>query len=144
MPLELRQRLEQVPIVCLEDAFDARVERILRDYVWQQCADFVAVHGEVAGLDLFAARLLDSLGKLAKRLGGDRYQALRGSMLAALARQRNQGDLSLHRSWIAALMRDYYDPMYTYQRQSRADRIVFQGDHRAVLDFLRALPSSTR
>ena len=41
-------------------------------------------------------------------------------------------------------MRDYYDPMYTYQRQSRADRIVFQGDHRAVLDFLRALPSSTR
>ena len=26
--------------------------------------------------------------------------------------------------------------MYAYQRQSRADRIVFQGDHRAVLDFL--------
>ena len=32
----------------------------------------------------------------------------------------------------------YYDPMYAYQRQSRADRIVFQGDHRAVLDFLRS------
>ena len=138
VPLELRQRLERVPIVCLEDAFDARVERILRDYVQQQCADFVAVHGEAAGTDLFAARLLDSLGKLAKRLGGDRYQALRGSMQAALAQQRSRGDLSLHRDWIAALMRDYYDPMYAYQRQSRADRIVFQGDHRAVLDFLRS------
>ena len=114
------------------------MERILRDYVQQQCADFVAVHGEAAGTDLFAARLLDSLGKLAKRLGGDRYQALRGSMQAALVQQRSRGDLSLHRDWIAALMRDYYDPMYAYQRQSRADRIVFQGDHRAVLDFLRS------
>ena len=138
VPLELRQRLEQVPMVCLEDPFEARLERILRDYVQQQCADFVAVHGEAAGADLFAARLLDSLGKLAKRLGGDRYQALRASMQEALARQRSHGDLSLHRDWIAALMRDYYDPMYAYQRQSRADRIVFQGDRRAVLDFLRA------
>ncbi len=138
VPLELRQRLERVPIVCLEDAFDARVERILRDYVQQQCADFVAIHGEAAGTDLFAARLLDSLSKLAKRLGGDRYQALRGSMQTALAQQRSRGDLSLHQDWIAALMRDYYDPMYAYQRQSRADRIVFQGDHRAVLDFLRS------
>ena len=114
------------------------MERILRDYVQQQCADFVAIHGEAAGTDLFAARLLDSLGKLAKRLGGDRYQALRGSMQAALVQQRSRGDLSLHRDWIAALMRDYYDPMYAYQRLSRADRIVFQGDHRAVLDFLRS------
>ncbi len=138
VPLELRQRLERVLIVCLEDAFDARVERILRDYVQQQCADFVSIHGEAAGTDLFAARLLDSLGKLAKRLGGDRYQALCGSMQAALAQQRSRGDLSLHRDWIAALMRDYYDPMYAYQRHSRADRIVFQGDHRAVLDFLRS------
>ena len=99
---------------------------------------FCGSHGEVAGTDLFAARLLDSLGKLAKRLGGDRYQVLRGSMQTALAQQRSRGDLSLHRDWIAALMRDYYDPMYAYQRQSRADRIVFQGDHRAVLDFLRS------
>ena len=90
VPLELRQRLERVPIVCLEVAFDARVERILRDYVQQQCADFVAIHGEAAGTDLFAARLLDSLGKLAKRLGGDRYQALRGSMQAALVQQRSR------------------------------------------------------
>lgn len=137
VPLELRQRLEQVPIVCLLDHFEARVERILRDYVQQQCADFVAAHGEATGQDLFAARLLESLGKLAKRLGGDRYQALRASMQAALARQKTHGELSLHRDWIAVLMREYYDPMYAFQRQNRADRIVFEGDRQAVIDYLR-------
>ena len=138
VPLALRQRAEQAPIVCLDEGFDARIERILQDYVVQQCADFVAVHGEAAGADLFAARLLESLDKLAKRLGGDRHRTLRAAMQAALGRQRSHADTALHRDWIVALMRHYYDPMYAYQRQLRADRIVFQGDRAAVLDYLRA------
>lgn len=136
VPLALRQRLEQAPIVCLDDGFEARVERILQDYVVQQCADYVAAHGQSAGVDLFAVRLLESLDKLAKRLGGDRHRALRSTMLAALARQKDHGDHALHRDWIVALVRDYYDPMYAYQRRLRADRIVFQGDRCAVLEYL--------
>ena len=142
VPLALRQRLEQAPIVCLDDGFDARVERILQDYVVQQCADFVAAHGEAVGTDLFATRLLESLDKLAKRLGGDRHRALRATMLAALARQKDHADPALHRGWIAPLVRDYYDPMYAYQQRQRAGRIVFQGDRRAVLEYLRASAST--
>lgn len=142
VPLELRQRLERAPIVCLEDHFEARVERILQDYVAAQCAEFVVAHGEVVGAEMFSSRLLESLDKLAKRLGGDRYQALRGTMQAALLRQQTAGDLSLHRDWIAALMRYYYDPMYEYQRQNRADRIVFRGDYNAVMDYLRTFSGS--
>ena len=142
VPLALRQRLEQAPIVCLDDGFDARVERILQDYVVQQCADFVAAYGEAVGTDLFAARLLESLDKLAKRLGGDRHRALRATMLAALAWQKDHADPALHRGWIAQLVRDYYDPMYAYQQRQRAGRIVFQGDRRAVLDYLRASAST--
>ena len=138
VPLELRQRLEQVPIVCLEDPFEARVERILRDYVLLQCADFVATYGDAVGAAMFSARLQENLAKLAKRLGGDRYQALSANMQAALARQHSHGDLSLHRDWIAVLIRDYYDPMYVYQRQNRVHRIVFEGDHQAVSEYLRA------
>ena len=142
VPLALRQRLEQAPIVCLDDGFDARVERILQDYVVLQCADFVAAHGEAVGTDLFAARLLESLDKLAKRLGGDRHRALRAAMLAALARQKDYADPALHRGWIAQLVRDYYDPMYAYQQRQRAGRIVFQGDRQAVLEYLGASAST--
>lgn len=140
VPLPLRQRLEQVPIVCLTDDFDRRVERILQDYVVQQCAAFVAAQGPQAGVDLFAARLLESLDKLVKRLGGTLHQSLRAAMQRALAVQKDTGNAELHRDWITVLMRQYYDPMYAFQRSNRAERICFEGDHAAVLAYLREHP----
>ena len=88
-------------------------------------------------LMLFAARLLESLDKLAKRLGGSLHQTLRGVMQRALLAQKETGDVDLHRDWIAVLMRQYYDPMYAYQRSSRVERIRFEGDRLEVLAFLR-------
>lgn len=137
VPLELRLCLEQAPMVHVEEPFEARVERILRDYVVAQCADFCAVQGEVQGVEAFSARLLESLDKLHKRLGGDRHLMLRGTMLHALARQKAHGDVEQHRDWIAALLRYYYDPMYAYQRESRAGRTAFQGSFDQVLSYLR-------
>lgn len=136
VPLGLRQRLEQAPIVYLHDTFDARVERVLRDYVVQQCAEFAAQLGAGPGFDAYAARLLTSLDKLSRRLGGDLHQQLRLSMQAALQTQQAQGDVAQHRGWIAALLQRYYDPMYDYQRQTRAERIVFEGERDAVLAYL--------
>ena len=140
VPLELRQRLEHAPIVYLHDAFDARVDRILRDYVVLQCAEFAALHGAQAGFDAYAARLLTSLDKLARRLGGDLHQRLRQTMQAALRQQQASHDVALHRDWITVLLTHYYDPMYAYQRQGRAGRIVFEGDRAAVCAYLREGP----
>ena len=138
VPLELRLRLEQAPIVYLHDTFEARVQRILRDYVVLQCADFAALLGPEAGFEAFATRLLASLDKLARRLGGDLHQRLRAVMQAALAQQQqNDASAGLHREWITALLRHYYDPMYAYQRQSRAGRIVFEGERAEVVAYLR-------
>ena len=83
------------------EGFDARIERILQDYVVQQCADFVAVHGEAAGADLFAARLLESLDKLAKRLGGDRHRTLRAAMQWCRARIITATPRAASPSWSA-------------------------------------------
>ncbi|WP_440110227.1 tRNA 2-selenouridine(34) synthase MnmH [Acidovorax sp. BL-A-41-H1] len=144
VPLELRLRLEQAPIVYLQDTFEARVERILRDYVVLQCADFAAMLGPEAGFEAYAARLLASLDKLARRLGGDLHQRLRAVMQAALVQQQqSDANVGLHLEWITELLRHYYDPMYAYQRQSRAERIVFEGERAAVMDYLRELGSGT-
>ena len=64
-------------------------------------------------------------------------------MQTALVRQTASGDVDLHRAWITALVREYYDPMYVYQRDSRRERIVFEGDERAVLAYLRERSSPT-
>ncbi|WP_374672301.1 tRNA 2-selenouridine(34) synthase MnmH [Acidovorax temperans] len=144
VPLPLRERLAQAPMVYLHDGFEARVERILRDYVVRQHAEFVAACGsQERGFEAYAARLLASLDKIERRLGGALHQQLRQSMENALQRQEEYGDAASHRGWIAALLQHYYDPMYAYQRQSRAQRIVFEGARSEVMAYLGECGAST-
>ncbi|WP_416756795.1 tRNA 2-selenouridine(34) synthase MnmH [Pseudomonas sp. BNK-6] len=143
LPLPLYQSMQGLPMVWLEDRLDSRVQRILDDYVVNLSAEFVAVHGE-EGFSLFAERLLESLNKIHKRLGGERHQRLFLLMEAALAEQARSGDVELHRAWIEGLLGEYYDPMYAYQRESKGARIEFMGEHGAVLDYLRQRQSPSR
>ena len=68
LPLPLYQGMQQYPMVWLEDRFEDRVERILRDYVIDLSAEFASLHGE-NGFALFSERLLESLNNVQKRLG---------------------------------------------------------------------------
>jgi tRNA 2-selenouridine synthase len=122
--------------VWLEDAFEDRVERILRDYVINLCAEFISLHGEEDGFRLYAERLLQSLSNIQKRLGGERYQRLLAIMQAALDEQQRSAVVDLHRGWIDGMLREYYDPMYVFQRESKASRIEFAGDQAAVIAYL--------
>jgi len=137
LPLELYRGMQEWPIVWLEDSLENRIERILRDYVVDLRAEFTAAHGEDAGFELFAQRLRQSLDRTVKRLGRQRHEQLAAIMDAALAEQRRSGVVDGHRDWISGLLIQYYDPMYAYQRQQKAGRVIFQGDAPAVLDYLR-------
>lgn len=138
VPLGLYQGMQRYPLVWLEDAFDNRVERILRDYVTNLCAEFVAVHGEEDGRRLFAERMRQSMANIYKRLGGERFQRLSELLGQALDEQLRSGDVSLHRGWIEGLLKEYYDPMYAYQREAKAGRIEFAGDGVEVREYLKA------
>nr|WP_314583275.1 tRNA 2-selenouridine(34) synthase MnmH [uncultured Pseudomonas sp.] len=137
LPLELHQGMQQYPLVWLEDSRENRIERILRDYVIDLAAEFVAVHGPEQGFGLFAEQLRKSLSGIAKRLGGERFQRLSAILEDALAEQERSGDVAAHRGWIEGLLAEYYDPMYAYQRESKASRVIFSGDQAAVVEFLR-------
>ena len=137
LPLSLYQGMQQFPLVWLEDSFDGRVQRILRDYVTGLCAEFVALHGPEQGFALFSERLLDSLTNIRKRLGGERFKRLQECMQVALAEQQSNGNTELHRGWIEGLLNEYYDPMYAFQRDSKAQRIEFCGTQDEVVAYLR-------
>lgn len=137
LPLPLHQGLQRFPLIWLEDRFENRVERILQDYVVKLGAEFTALHGAEAGFPTFAERLRQSLANITKRLGGERYQRLAALLDAALAEQARSASVELHRAWIEGLLGEYYDPMYAYQRQSKAERIEFAGDQQAVVEYLR-------
>ena len=89
LPLPLFQGMQQFPMVWLEDSLEGRVERILRDYVVDLCAEFIAVHGD-EGFALFSERLLASLNNVQKRLGGERHRRMLILMEDALAEQAKQ------------------------------------------------------
>lgn len=138
VPLELYKGMQQYRLVWLEDSFDNRVQRILRDYVINLCGEFVALHGEESGPQLFAERMRQSMVKIHKRLGGERFQRLYGLLEQALDEQLRSGDVGLHRGWIEGLLNEYYDPMYAYQREAKASRIEFAGDALEVREYLKA------
>jgi tRNA 2-selenouridine synthase len=54
-----------------------------------------------------------------------------------LAEQARSGAVDLHRDWIEGLLREYYDPMYAFQREKKGARIEFVGEQAAVLEYLR-------
>ena len=136
LPLPLYQRMQGAPMIWLQDSLESRVERILRDYVVGLSAEFTAKKGE-HGFTLFSQRLLESLSNIQRRLGGERHQRLRAVMQAALQEQASCGSVDVHRVWIEALLREYYDPMYAFEREKKNARIVFAGDQAEVAEFLR-------
>ena len=121
----------------LDDSLEGRVERILQDYVIDLCAEFVAEHGADEGPAVFASALRQNLANITKRLGGERYRELDTIMQEALASQLASGDVDRHRDWIRKLLNDYYDPMYDYQLEQKAGRIIFRGNQREVVEYLR-------
>ncbi|MGJ3440676.1 tRNA 2-selenouridine(34) synthase MnmH [Pseudomonas sp. Je.1.5.c] len=138
LPLELYQGMQHYPLVWLEDSFANRVERILRDYVIHLSAEFVDLHGPEHGPRLYAERMLQSMANIHKRLGGERFQRLAEWLKLALDEQLRSGAVELHRGWIEGLLKEYYDPMYAYQRSAKAERIEFAGDAIEVQAYLKA------
>lgn len=140
VPLALYQAMQQAPLVWLEDSFEQRVGRILQDYVVDMQAEFALLHPHdpEAAFTALSEHLLGGVQRIRKRLGGERQQRIQALMQDALARHGRSGDVHEHRQWITALLQEYYDPMYAWQRDQKQARVVFAGDVDAVVAYLQA------
>lgn len=135
LPPVLRQAMQTAPVVVLDCDLESRISHSFENYILDKLAAWQARLGEDAGFLAFADDLQDSLFRVRKRLGGERYQQLKQQLGQALVSHK-KGDPEPHRKWIGGLLRDYYDPMYKYQLEGRKERIVFRGDRNSVLAFL--------
>lgn len=137
VPLALRQKTQQSPLVWVTADTDERVRRIQRDYIETLAQDYINEHGLGTGLELYQAHLTKSLHNLRKRLGLERYAELQRHLENALAEQLENGEFDGHRQWIEPLLTDYYDPMYQYQRQQKQSAVIFEGTAQDVISYLR-------
>ena len=135
VPAALFDQMQAAPLLWLEDSFENRVQRILQDYVIDQRADHDAVYGD-EGAARFSVHLRDSLFRIRKRLGGERYVQALALMQEALDIQETTGYAEGHRAWIELLLREYYDPMYVHQKVQKQHRIVACGDSDTLARFV--------
>lgn len=138
VPLALREKTQQSPLVWVTAPLEERVQRIQRDYIESLAQDYIDEYGTALGLQRYQAHLNKSLHNLHKRLGLERYAQLQQYLEQALAQQFDHGEFEAHRAWIEPLLTDYYDPMYRYQRQQKQSAVVFEGNVDEVIAYLKS------
>ena len=134
LPPPLQAAMRAAPLVVLEASFEARALRIHQDYILDNWRRFEGVHGDDA-FEKFSEYLLQALNSIKKRLGGIGFETCHNKLTDALTLQ-SLGNTSGHLGWIEYLLVNYYDPMYTYQLNQKAERIVFRGDAAEIRDYL--------
>jgi len=136
LPQALAVKMASSPAVMIDEPMESRIEAILQDYVTDLLPTYQKAFRE-DGFRAFGEFLLEALHRIRKRLGGERYDQIEALMRAALQHQEKTGGESLHRDWILALLKNYYDPMYDYQLANHSRNIVFRGSRAEVLAWHR-------
>ena len=140
LPECLRERMAQSPIAVVEDPFELRIERLREEYFTRMHHDFFAAYGEEQGWQEYSAYLHHGLFAIRRRLGLQRFAELTATLDESLAEQRRSGSTEAHFAWLVPLLNEYYDPMYRYQLEKKADKIVFRGTSEDVVSWLSSHP----
>ncbi len=136
LPESLRNKMQQAPLVLLEEDLQYRINITLKDYVIDLEAYYQKYYqqsGSESPFELFAAYLSESLARIKKRLGGERYQKINQQLQDALSEHKNSGDIAGHRIWIESLLSLYYDPMYDYQLEKKQQQLIFSGNSHQII-----------
>jgi tRNA 2-selenouridine synthase len=134
LPLSLQTARQDADWIQLDASVDARVEHSYENYILQNLEELM-IQDAARGFERFATGLLESLERIQRRLGGQRYAALKAVMQDALA-AHERGNPETHKTWIGELLTGYYDPMYDYQMNNRTKPPLFRGTEQEVVEYL--------
>ncbi|MFK0570609.1 tRNA 2-selenouridine(34) synthase MnmH [Endozoicomonas sp.] len=132
LPQSMRDKMQQSPLVLLEETMEERIKIGLKEYVTDNLAEFVAAYGDEQGFDQFVEGLSGSLYRIRRRLGGERYQQLTDMLEKAIQQHKKEGVIDGYSPLISDLLSHYYDPMYDYQLEQKEGEIIFRGNRQAI------------
>ena len=137
IPKNIFNKMRSSPIVVVEQSLEERIQQLLTEYVINMEAEFSEVHQdkEIA-FQQFSQYLLESLLRIRKRLGMQKWETLQANMKSALQNHRSTSDVSAHQSWLEPLLVEYYDPMYESQLDDRTEHILFRGSYSECKQYL--------
>ena len=135
IPQCVQDKTSQTELILLEASVAERLEVSMDAYVINMQQDFIT-QDTTNGFDNFSNYWLNSLEKIQRRLGLERYKSLLQLVNSALVKYKEQGDPEGFYPVVEELLVGYYDPMYDYQIQKKMDRVVFKGNANEVLTYL--------
>ena len=120
IPRRLLLAMAKSSVIILKIDLEKRVNNIFNEYV--KDAEF--------------SSLSESLQRIAKGLGGQAYKEIYSEMSMAFQKDKI---VENHTTWISMLLTHYYDPLYERGLKRQNAKIIFEGDEKQVLDFMRGL-----
>ena len=135
MPENLVTTAINAPLVILETKMQERVDITLDEYVVQAQEAYIEAGFDDA-LKEWSQNIQNAMSRITRRLGNEKYTKVSAIFESALDEQKRSGSYDGYREWVRFLLEYYYDPMYDYQIQKRADKVSFRGDAKEVKSYI--------
>ncbi|CUN61300.1 tRNA 2-selenouridine synthase [Clostridium disporicum] len=140
IPNNLYRLFHSSDVIFLESSIEERVENILDDYVINGQKEFIAAYNDnELGVQLWYDDMLKSMERVKSKLGGDRLKIIIDEFNKAYSIQKATGSYDYNRVWIELFLNNYYDPMYKHSIEKDDRNIIFRGDKKAVLQYIKSL-----
>ncbi|QSZ41947.1 tRNA 2-selenouridine(34) synthase MnmH [Sulfurimonas aquatica] len=136
IPKEFAEYLSSAPLIILETPESQRIEITFDEYVVQAQTSYKS-HFEKNALQEWAKDIGEAMKRINRRLGLERYKVVCELFEDALNEQMKNNSLNLYKTWVKYLLNEYYDPMYDYQIEKNASRIVFRGNSEEILSYVK-------
>ena len=121
--------------ILLEAPYEERIARIRRDYFMDAFEHYQKSAPDTA-YDLLDAFIRDAILRIKKRLGGERFTLINVILDSAIIALKSQNQWSGFDEIINILLSKYYDPIYEYQYQQKAEKTIFKGTHVEIIQWL--------
>lgn len=136
LPVFLQDALRAAPVVELVTSTEDRIKQIREDYIGTAMSHYGKTYPESECYQQLESFISESLGRIQRRLGGERYQRLNSLVPQAVAELKAKSGTETLDQIVNTLLHDYYDPLYAHKMIGREDQIVFKGNADEIVSWL--------
>lgn len=136
IPQKTYEAFNSGSLLVLEASIEARTNFTFQEYIVEAVLKYQAQFGKEEGFLLWRDSIVSSFDRIKKRLGDERFRELKSVIEKAMTEQLKTGNAELHKSWIEALLIQYYDSMYDFHIAKSDGNIEFRGEAEALKNYI--------
>lgn len=136
LPSFFQDALRAAPVVELVTSTEGRIRQIREDYIGTAMNTYRQELTEQESYRQLESFISHNLGRIQKRLGGERYQRLIAMVPDAVNELQTNNGTETMDSIVSTLLHDYYDPLYAHKMIGREEQIVFSGSADEIVEWV--------